>query len=925
MPLLAAMPMGALILDRERSVRSVNRAFLDWLGYRDEELLGRRFEELLLAADATALPELLESASAHRFDLDIRFVPATGGSIGATVAFTRLAHQDDASTGLLAVVLRPAARDPANRWWMHADEALTLARVSNWELEIATGRLFASPGWHDIWGLPLDDEVTLATVVARIHPLDRDLVLSSMRQTSASGEPFHVLFRIVRPDGEPRWAECTGRLYPGDVAPSTRVCGAVLDVTERRDAEQALARYADIVSASPDRIAFVDRGCRVLAANAAFVAALATEHDAVIEQPFLNVCGESALTTLLYRNLGACLDRGGIHVEDIRESLPDGTERDLEVRLFPHHDERGRVTGIVINIRDVTDLRDAERRLLQSAAVYTATSEGVLITDAAGIIVAVNAAFTQITGYCEAEVLGQKPNLLNSHWHSRGFFVGMWRRLLRQGSWQGEIWNRRKDGEIHRQRLTIRRVVDGRGRLVNFVAVFAERGTSPSAPQRTDQLIHYDALTKLPNRLLFGSRLEHAIELGRRKESLLALFVLDLDHFAHINSSLGHQLGDDLLRAVALRLRETIRPADTLARLRADQFGLLFEEISQDEEVVEIARRLQDTLRAPVWVRSHQLHVNISIGIALSSGLGDDANSVIANAEAALRQVKRQGRNGFKISTAEPDTAYQEHRQLLDRLRLGLERKEFRLLFQPGVDMNTGDCDCVVASVHWEQPEMGVVPPERFLPLANESGAILELGNWALASACSQLHGWIGRGLAIRTLVIGIGEAQLTRGELIRTLTQLLETYPTVASRLELEFSECLLAKHREQVSEVFQGLNQLGVGITLNEVGISWTAPAVLQRLPVRALKIHSSFIEALPDSHHELAVVEALIAMAQSLNLEIRADGVRTKQQQYQLLNIGCLRAQGDLYSEPLSPANFESWLNPKGKTAPATPLRS
>ncbi|MBK1654504.1 putative bifunctional diguanylate cyclase/phosphodiesterase [Allochromatium vinosum] len=688
--------------------------------------------------------------------------------------------------------------------------------------------------------------------------------------------------------------------------------------------ERGQTLYAAIFAALSGRIALIDRGCRLLAANPAFLAAIGREQDESIGQSFMTLCGASTLTTLVYRHLGTCLDQGRSIVTDWLETTDSGVRHEHEVRLLPCRDLQGEITGIVIEMCDVTAMREAERRMLQSAAVYAATSEGVLITDSEGIVVAVNAAFTQITGYAESEILGQKPTLLNAQWHSRGFFINLWRRLLRQGSWQGEIWNRRKNGEIYRQRLTIRRVLDPRGRLINFVGLFAERTASAGTPRLAEHLIHYDALTKLPNRLLLESRLDHAIELGRRKESPLALFIADLDHFSHINASLGYQIGDDLLRAIGLKLREAIRPSDTLARLHADQFALLFEEVDDLDEIVFIANRLKTLMSAPIWIRGHQLHVSLSIGIAVSTELREDRRALMANAESALRQVKRQGRNGFQILSSAPDQVAREHRRLLDRLRAALGTSEFQLHYRPGMDMTKETLDSVAVSIHWEPPELGMISQERLLPLAEESGLILELGDWVLAGACRQLQDWIDRGLSIKRLVVEISEAQLTRGDLARTVAQRLEDYPAAATRLDLEFSERLLVKHREQIAEVFQGLNELGVGICLGEVGIGWTAPALLQRLPIRALKIHSNFIEALPDAHHELAVVEALIAMAQALGLEIRADGVRTKEQQYQLLSIGCLKAQGDLFGEPLRAAQFESRMTPQPSwAAKQTPL--
>ena len=923
MSLLAAMPMGALVLDERRSVLSANRAILDLLGYPETQVVGQTFDKLVLAAPASEISDLLTAARPDHLRSDVSFLRSNGGNLLASVCFSRV-QDSEAAPRVLAILISHADQTDALRPTSRADEALSFARAADWEYEIATGSIRASRSWYGIWGLPPQTDASLDGMLQQIHPADREAVLAALRHTGVTGTPFHIRFRLVKPGGTVRWAESKGRLDLDGSGLAGRIYGEVMDVTERYNAEQALARYADIVSASPDRIAFVDRGCRLLAANQPFLAAIGREDDSVLDKSFKDVCGEGPLTALLYRNLGRCLDLGQIIVEDIRETDWDDAPQDAEVRLFPHRDD-GAVTGIVINIRDVTSVRESERRLLQSAAVYAATSEGVLITDASGTIVSVNAAFTQITGYTEAEVIGNKPNLLNSQWHPKSFFVGMWRRLLRHGSWQGEIWNRRKDGDVYWQKLTIRRVLDARGKLVNFVGVFAERTGSPTTPQRAEHLIHYDALTKLPNRLLFESRVEHAIELGHRKESQIALLLLDLDRFSHINSSLGHHIGDELLRAVALKLREAIRPSDTLARLRADQFGLLFEEIGRVEEVTEIAQRLQATLGSTLWVHGHEVFVTVSMGIALNNGADVDRVRMFSNAEAALRQVKRQGRNGFRIATTESDETSQEQRRIIDLLRSGLGRREFHLLYRLGFDMLTKRCVVVQAKIHWMQQELGMVPPERFLPLANDCGLILELGNWALATACQQLQTWTTQGISVGSLSLSVSEAQLTRGDLVRTAAQLLDEYPLVANRLELEFSETLLVKHREQIAEVFNGLNRLGVLITLSEVGAGWTAPAVLQRLPIKTLMIHPSFIECLPDSVHDRAVVQAIIDMSQALTLTTRADGVRSDKQFDLLATIGCQQAMGDLWGEPDYPSNIESKLDPKTLRKQPKPFES
>ncbi|MFD2110835.1 EAL and GGDEF domain-containing protein [Thiorhodococcus fuscus] len=914
-PLLAALPMGALILDHRLSVLEVNDAFLDLLEHTREQVSGTTFEDLLLTPIDEALTTLLSDDATQRLELDVRFTLQRGGILSASISVSRIPDSAENPPRLLAIVLRHAMDQTDVKPTTAADEVLSLIQAASWELELATERIYAPKTWCDLWGFSPDETIDHNDAIQRILPADREQVLAALRHACETTEPISIRFRVPDANGEIRWFESTGQMKTTEGSLTGRMYGVVMDITERCKIDQALARYADIVSSSPDRIAYVDRGCRLLAANTPFLrAAHRLQARNNIGYPFKDVCGDGPLTALLYRSLGRCLDRQDIVVEDIREIGRNGLPRDAEVRLFPHLDDQGAVAGIVINIRDVTQLRGSELRLRQSAAVYASTSEGVVITDADGTIVSVNSAFSQITGYTAAEVVGNKPNLLNSNWHPKRFFVRMWRQLLRSGFWQGEIWNRRKDGEIYWQKLTIRSIQDSRNRVVNFVGVFAESTANlGSAPRRAEHLIHYDALTKLPNRLLFESRLDHALELGQHKGALIATLLVDLDRFSHINSSLGHHIGDELLRAIAFRLRETVRPSDTLARLRADQFALIIEDIADPKEVEEIARRLQSTLGATIWVNGHEMFVTVSIGIAFNTGSDIERQTIIARAESALRLVKRQGRNGFRIATAGPAEPINDQQGMVELMRNGLRKNEFKVLYRIGHNLLTKDCSAVQARLHWTQREQGLIPPERFPLLTNDSGLLLELGQLTLHTACEQLQAWLSRGLAVESMLIGISEAQLVRSDLIKTLTLLVKENPLIAHRLELEFSESLLVKHREQIAEVFSGANRLGILTSLSEVGAGWTAPAVLQRLPIKTLGIHADFVECLSDSVHDQAVVQAVINMAQALNLSTRADGVRSDKQFNLLSNMGCNQALGDLCGEPLCAAEIQTFLDP------------
>lgn len=666
------------------------------------------------------------------------------------------------------------------------------------------------------------------------------------------------------------------------------------------------------LEALPQAAVVLDAEQHLLAANAAFLDAIKQTRQAAVGRPLLELLDPGPLVELINQKLRACFEAGHPIVGDIHETAPDGIIREREVTFFPHRNGEGPVSGIVVTVRDVTSLRDTQRRLPQRAASFGATSDdGIMITDAARRIVAVNTAFTQMTGYTETEILGRKPSLLDSEWHTRSFLIRMWRQLIKQGLWQGEVWNRRKNGEIYLQKLTLLRIVDPRGKISNYVGIFAEARHTSQHSRPTVHAAHYDPLTKLPNRTFFESRLADSLDPVRCRDIRPTLVLLDLDHFAHINASLGQQIGDEVLRTIGLRLRETIRPADTLARLNGDRFGLLLAGIQRPQEAEEIARRLGLAVRNPVPARGHQVFVTASIGIAFDVGAEHDVDTLLARAEAALHRVKQQGRDGFQIFIEQPGATGTPQQRMIDLLRTGLANGEYALHFQPRVDLATGHWIGAQACVRWHQAELGLVAPERFLPLAESSGLLIELGQWALTTACRRLQDWIARGVPFQTIAVAISEPQLTRFNLVHALERMLNEAALPGHRLQLEFPESLLFKHPDRVREVFTGLHRLGVGLVLTEVGSSWTAPAVLRRLPINRLMIHRPLIDAMIDSSEDLAVVQALIAMAQALDLGLSADGVRSNSQRLILLNSGCMEAQGELFAPPLSAQHFERCL--------------
>ncbi|NCA68968.1 MAG: EAL domain-containing protein [Sphingobacteriia bacterium] len=926
--LLDAVPCGAALFDPEQRLIEANAAFRDLIDMPAAGGAVIRLGELVAAPDQARLHEILTHTSSPT-DHELRLQAGAEEPRRALVRFTRITLVQEELILLFVLTAPPdhasALPAPLAIPDTEGDAAQAFARVANWVLDLTTWRIQGSRAWYDIWGTSPDEPFTLEDLYQRLLPEDRLRVAAAVRKACEQRTPFRLRHRFITPDGRLRWAESACRPDPDPSIALRRLSGIVLDISHRHEAELMLARYQDIVSASPDRLAFLDRGCRLQTANEAFLTAVQGTLETTVGRCFHELVGPGPVSDCLYRHLARCLDMAEITVEDVTEPARDGTTREFELRLVPHRDAQGLVSGIVVNLRDVTNVRESERYLLQTAAVYAATSDAVIITDATTRIVAVNDAFTRITGYAKDEVMGQRPSMLDSQWHSRAFHLKVWRCLLKTGSWQGEIWNRRKDGEIVLHSLSLRRIQDARGQTTNYVGVFADRRTAMPDSRGADDFVLYDPLTKLPNRILLVSRLAHAIDPSPSGRAPIALALLDIDHFDHINASLGHRIGDELLRAIALRLRESIRATDVLGRWGSNQFGLLFDGVGSTQEAQILAERLLDCLKPSLTVRRHHLFVAASIGVTLESGPESDVESLICRAEAALHLAKRAGgRSALRILHEHTDVLALERLEPLGRLRDALTRGELRLYFQPRVELETGRWMSVQTQLRWQHPVLGLVRPEEILPLADATVALAEIGHWVIAEACRQFRAWDDRGVAPRSLTLTLSEAQLTGFDLISTLERLLQGCALNGERIELEVPAALMFKHPEQSKAVCAGLRRLGVALTLSEAGTGWLAPAWLRLAAIDKVKIHARLIESMTESDDDLVLTEALVAMAQALELAVIADGVTTARQRHSLMSMGCLEAVGELLAPPMSPAQFEQALLETRLQAPTRRIR-
>jgi diguanylate cyclase (GGDEF)-like protein/PAS domain S-box-containing protein len=556
--------------------------------------------------------------------------------------------------------------------------------------------------------------------------------------------------------------------------------------------------------------------------------------------------------------------------------------------------------GSVWVIADISERKKAEERTRLAAKVFENTQEGVTITDHDTRILAVNRAFTEVTGYAEEEVIGMTPRVLRSGRQDRVFYDAMWDALDQSGQWKGEIWNRRKNGEIYPEWLSISSVRNEAGELSHYVGVFSDITEIKRSQEKVSFLAYHDPLTQLPNRLLFNDRLTQSIQRASREKKLFAIYFIDLDHFKHVNDSLGHHVGDRLLREVAAQMQAQLRRTDTIARLGGDEFIVMVEEIDGLRGAALVAEKLAAVFQEPIALEGHDLYVTASIGVCMYPADGADANTLIRNADAAMYRAKSNGRNQFHFYEQEMTAYAFERLELESAMRRGLANDEFVLHYQPQVDLTTNGIVGAEALVRWNHPELGLLTPDRFIPLAEDSGLIVALGEWVLRSACRQMQMWHSTGFRLPKVAVNLSVRQLEKQGFAVLVAAILDEYRLAPSVLELELTESVLMQTKEAF-EVLEELDALGVDLSVDDFGTGYSSLGYLKQLPVHKLKIDRSFISDDAAHGHNDAIVRAVIAMAKTLGLAAIAEGVESREQAAFLRREGCNHAQGYLYGKP------------------------
>ncbi|HRP95349.1 MAG TPA: EAL domain-containing protein [Rhodocyclaceae bacterium] len=548
----------------------------------------------------------------------------------------------------------------------------------------------------------------------------------------------------------------------------------------------------------------------------------------------------------------------------------------------------------------------------QAFAALANTRDGIVITDLAPAIVSVNHAWTEITGYGAEESLGRNPSMLRSGLQNPESHESMWRTLLATGYWQGEVWNRRKNGEVYPQLLSITTVRDEAGAPTHYVGVMTDLSRLRRSEAEKERLTHFDPLTQLPNRLLALSRLQHAIERARRQSHAIGVLHLDLDHFKRINDSLGHAVGDDVLVELAGRLQKQLHEDMTLARLGGDEFLIIVEQLEMPDDTARLARRLVDSLRRPVVVADgQQVYPSASLGICIFPDDGGTSQELLQRAETAMYEAKRRGRDQYCFYTEPLGEAVRQRLAIESHLRLALERGELALHYQPQVDIRSGLVNGVEALMRWHSPELGEVPPGIFIPVAEQSGLIFQLGTWALEEACRQNKRWQDEGLPQLCVAVNVSVRQFKDRNLISTVRRALERSGLPPRCLEVELTESAFVDDVETAIRTSRELHELGVRLSLDDFGTGYSSLAYLSRFAFDKIKIDQSFVADITSNPTNAAIAITTIALADSLRIAVLAEGVETEGQLDFLRRRGCASMQGYLFSRPLSPDDLATLL--------------
>lgn len=584
-----------------------------------------------------------------------------------------------------------------------------------------------------------------------------------------------------------------------------------------------------------------------------------------------------------------------------------GDKRHFEARVAPFGDER-----VISMVRDTTERERATFELRRAANVFTFAREGIFIASETGEIIDVNASFSRITGYSREEAVGNNPRMLHSGRHDKEFYATLWRTLHDTGHWEGEIWNRRKSGEVYAEMLNISAVKNAQGEVAEYVAMFADISAQKEQQHQLEHLAHFDSLTGLPNRLLLSDRLNQAMARSVRYGKKLAVAYLDLDEFKEVNDNYGHNIGDQMLIYIAQNVKAVLREEDTLARLGGDEFVVILVNMDDASDSSSTLQRILAAATQPLVTEQFTAQVSASIGVAFyPQAQAVDADQLIRQADQTMYTAKMAGKNRFHVFDTEHDYSVRSHFQNVENLRAALGRNEFVLYYQPKVNMRSGEVVGVEALIRWQHPTKGLVPPDAFLHLIGDDRLAIDLGEWVIHTALSQVQAWAQAGLDLKVSV-NVGAYQLQQSNFLDRLRAILLSHPQLSpSCLELEILETNALADMALVSQIISTCNDIGVALALDDFGTGYSSLSYLKHLRVQTLKIDQGFVRDIFQNPDDLAILKGIISLAAIFKHKLIAEGVETEQHGIMLQELGCDCAQGYGIARPMPAHEIPNWV--------------
>ena len=605
----------------------------------------------------------------------------------------------------------------------------------------------------------------------------------------------------------------------------------------------------------------------------------------------------------------AFLDHGGREME-VQRKKKNGELFWASMQLSLLRDDQDNPIGLIGYLADITERRATAENLRLYARIFEHSEEAIMITDARERILSVNPSFTRITGYEADEAVGETPRKFQSGRHDEAFYATLWHELKSTGHWQGEMWDRRKDGEIYPKWASIGSVPSPDGGVSHYYSIFSDITDRKRAEGRIHHLAYYDALTTLPNRTLFNRLLDQALSEARRVDLHGAVLLVDLNRFTPINDTLGHGIGDQVLQEVANRFRTALRGADVVSRLGGDEFVVGLFDIVRREHAGMVAQKLLTSLDAPIVIDGHELKVGAAIGIAAYPDDGFDTETLLRLADIAMYRAKKTGPDAFEFYSQDMNQRAMDHLHLESQLRRGVERNELILFYQPKVSIPSGRIIGAEALVRWKHPERGMVPPGEFIPVAEETGLIMQISAWVLEEAFRQARRWKDAGFPVTRIAVNLSARDFSP-TLPARVQQLLTDHGIGAEWIELEITEGMLMNNTDKVIAMMDELAALGIALSLDDFGTGYSSLSYLKRFPIHTLKIDRSFVINIPRDTNDCAIAGAIISMGKSLKHVVIAEGVESVDQLVYLKGLGCDEIQGYLFSAPVPAEKFEGYM--------------